>query len=68
MFLLELEDISGQLPRCFATPIVLAILSLPETDPQILERWGCADEDSLGKLFQARVVGPECQRDAVPVC
>ena len=28
--------------------LALATLSLPETDPQILEHWGCADEDHLG--------------------
>ena len=33
--------------------IVLAIPSLPETDPQILEHLGQADEDHLGKSFQA---------------
>ena len=31
--------------------LALATLSLPETDPQILERWGCADEVDLGKSF-----------------
>ena len=30
-------------------PIALATLSLPETDPQILERWRCAYEVHLGK-------------------
>ena len=43
--------------------IVLAIPSLPETDPQILEHWGCADEDHLGKSFQAMDSGLECQHD-----
>ena len=33
--------------------IALVIPSLLETDPQILEHWGCADEDHLGKSFQA---------------
>ena len=28
--------------------LALATLSLPETDPQILERWCCADEVHLG--------------------
>ena len=41
----------------------LAFLSLPETDPQILEHWGYADEDHLGKLLQATVFGLECWRD-----
>ena len=40
--------------------IALAIQSLPETDPQILERWGYADEDHLGKSFQAKDSGLEC--------
>ena len=40
--------------------IALAILSLPETDPQILEHWGYADEDHLGKSFQAMDFGLEC--------
>ena len=40
--------------------IALAILSLPETDPQILERWGYADEDHLGKSCQAMDSGLEC--------
>ena len=39
--------------------IALAILSLPETDPQILEHWGYADEDHLGKSFQAMDFGLE---------
>ena len=29
--------------------LALATLSPPETDPQILELWGCADEVHLGK-------------------
>ena len=43
--------------------IALAILSLPETDPQILEDWGYANEDHLGKSFQAMDFGLECLRD-----
>ena len=34
--------------------------SLPETDPQILERWGYADEVHLGKSSQAMDFGLEC--------
>ena len=37
--------------------LALSIPSLPETDPQILERWGYADEDHLGKSFQAMDFG-----------
>ena len=37
--------------------------SLPETDPQNLEHWGYADEDHLGKSFQAMDFGLECMRD-----
>ena len=40
--------------------LALATLSLPETDPQILEHWGYADEDHLGKSFQATDFGLEC--------
>ena len=43
--------------------IALAILSLLETDPQILGHWGCANEDHLVKLFQDMVFGLECWRD-----
>ena len=43
--------------------IALAIPSLPETDPQILEHWGYADEVHLGKSFRATDFGLECQRD-----
>ena len=35
----------------------LATLSLPDTDPQISERWGYADEDHLGKSFRAMDFG-----------
>ena len=44
--------------------IALAIKSLPETDPQILEHWDCADEDHLGKSFQAVDFGLERKHDA----
>ena len=43
--------------------LALATLSLPETDPQILEHWGCADEVHLGKSFRAKDFGLECLRD-----
>ena len=43
--------------------LALATLSPPETDPQFLEHWGYADEDHLGKSFQAMGFGLECQRD-----
>ena len=43
--------------------LALATLSPPETDPQILERWGHAREDHLGKSFRAKDVGLECLRD-----
>ena len=39
--------------------IALAIPSLLETDPQILGHWDCADEDHLGKSFQAMDFGLE---------
>ena len=44
--------------------IALATQSLPETDPQILEHLGYADEVHLGKSFRAKDFGLECQRDA----
>ena len=43
--------------------IALATLSPPETDPQILEHWGYADEIHLRKSFRAKDFGLECQRD-----
>ena len=39
--------------------LALATLSLPETDPQILERWGYAYEVHLGKCFRAKDFGLE---------
>ena len=48
--------------------IALAIPSLPETDPQILEHWGYADEGHLGKSFQAMDFGLECQHDVTRLC
>ena len=40
--------------------LALATLSLPETDPQILERcWGYADEVHLGKYNRAKDFGLE---------
>ena len=40
--------------------IALAFRSLLETDPQILEHWDYADEDHLGKSFQAVDFCLEC--------
>ena len=40
-------------------PNDLATLSPPETDPQILERWGYADEVHLGKYIRAKDFGLE---------
>ena len=37
----------------------IALASLLGTDPQILEHWGCADEDHLDKSFQAMGSGLE---------
>ena len=39
--------------------LALATLSLPETDPPILERWGYADEVHLGKYIRAKDFGLE---------
>ena len=44
-------------------PIALATLSPPETDPQIWERWCCADDVHLGKSVRAKDFGLECMRD-----
>ena len=43
--------------------LALATLSPPETDPQIVERWGYADEAHLGKSVRANDFGLECMRD-----
>ena len=43
--------------------LALSILSPPETDPQILEHWGYADEVHLDKCNRAKDFGLECQRD-----
>ena len=42
-----------------ASRVALAILSPPETDPQILERWGYADEVHLDKYIRAKDFGLE---------
>ena len=39
--------------------LALATLSPSETDPQILERWGCADEVHLSKYIRAKDLGLE---------
>ena len=39
--------------------LALATLSLLETDPQIVERWGYADEVHLGKYIRAKDFGLE---------
>ena len=39
--------------------LALAFLSPPETDPQILERWGFAYEVPLGKYIRAKVFSHE---------
>ena len=43
--------------------LALATLSPPETDPQILERWGYAHEDHLGKSIRAKDSGLEFKCD-----
>ena len=44
--------------------LALATLSPPETDPQILERWGYADEVHLGKCIRAKDFGLKFLCDA----
>ena len=39
--------------------LALATLSPPETDPEVLERWGCANEVHLGKYNRAKDLGLE---------
>ena len=39
--------------------LTLATLSPLEIDPQILQRWGCADELHLGKYIRAKDFGLE---------
>ena len=39
--------------------LALVTLSLPETDPQILERWDNSDEVHLGKYIRAKDFGLE---------
>ena len=43
--------------------LALAIPSLLETYPQILEHWGSAHEVHLDKYNRARDFGLECQHD-----
>ena len=44
--------------------LAFATLSPPETDPQILEHWGCADDVHLGKYIRAKDLGLQFQYDA----
>ena len=44
--------------------LALATQSLPETDPQILKRWGYAHEVPLGKFIRAKDFGLEFWCDA----
>ena len=55
LILLEhLFDLLLELPRCFAGTLLLPLCLFFETDPQILERWCCADEVHLGKHIRAK--------------
>ena len=40
--------------------LALVTLSPPGTGPQILEHWGYADEDHLGKSVRGKDFGHEC--------
>ena len=53
----------GQPPTPLYGHLALATLSLPETDPQILEHWSYAHEVHLDKYVRAKDLGLECQRD-----
>ena len=59
----KFNTLLASFPRLFRGHLVLATLSPPETDPQILERWGCADEVHQGKSIRAKDFGLECLRD-----
>ena len=48
--------------------LALATLSPPETDPQILERWGCADEVHLGKYIRTKDFGLEFSVTCNSIC
>ena len=43
--------------------LALATLSPLESDPQILERWGCADEVHVGKYIRPKDFGLEFKCD-----
>ena len=57
------ECCSFLLLECKYTFGLLLPLSAPEADPQILERWDCADEAHLGKNTRAKDFGLEFKRD-----
>ena len=50
----NLNTTFGQPPTLLRGHLALATLSPPETGPQILERWGYADEVHLGKYIRAK--------------
>ena len=54
---------SGPASMLLRGHLALATLSPPETDLQILERWGYAHEVHLDKSFRAKDFGLECLRD-----
>ena len=58
--LLSFQHIFGQTSTLLRGHLALAIPSLLEIDPQILEHWGYDDEVHLGKSFQAMDFGLEC--------
>ena len=57
--LLILKNTLGQLPRFFAGTLLLPLCPPPETDLQILERWGCAYEVQPGKYVRTKDFGVE---------
>ena len=66
VFLLELQDIFGQLPRSFAGTLLLPFRLFLRSTLKFWRIGGHADEDRLDKLLQAIVLSfLECQADVV---
>ena len=53
-------DFFGQPPRCFTGTPLLPFRLFLRPILKFWVRWGCVDEDHLGKSFQAMDFGLEC--------
>ena len=62
-FFFVFGDIFGQPPRCFTGTSLLRFRLFLRPILNFLEDWGYADEDHLGKSFQAMESGLECLHD-----